>query len=170
MLIQRFNKTVDIWISTVRKYNYNQLCIQPDENSWSLAQVCMHLINDTNWFIGQIKICLLNDDNADKTMLPFAQTMFANNAFPDERLTNPANINMSQPRGKRDLLQSFIDLKKDMNEAAMQIDNSKSKGKTKHPGLHYFNATEWLQFAEMHLHHHLKQKIRIEENFDECKN
>jgi hypothetical protein len=36
-------------------------------------------------------------------------------------------------------------------------------GKTKHPGLGFFNANEWLQFAEMHLRHHLKQKERIEE-------
>ena len=27
-------------------------------------------------------------------------------------------------------------------------------GKTKHPGLNYFTAKEWLQFAEMHLRHH----------------
>ena len=50
-----------------------------------------------------------------------------------------------------------------MNNAATQIANSKSKGKTKHPGLNYFNANEWLQFAEMHLRHHLKQEKRIEE-------
>ena len=70
---------------------------------------------------------------------------------------------MPQPQSNEILLQLFINLKKDMNEAATQIDNSKSKGKTKHPGFNYFNATEWLQFAEMHLRHHLKQKERIEE-------
>ena len=97
-----------------------------------------------------------------KTMLPFAQTMFVNNSFPDEKLSNPANINMPQPNSKEALLQLFINLKKDMNDAAAQIENSKSKGKTKHPGFNYFNAIEWLQFAEMHLRHHFKQKKRIE--------
>jgi hypothetical protein len=37
------------------------------------------------------------------------------------------------------------------------------KGKTKHPGLNYFTAKEWLQFAGMHLRHHLKQKKRIDD-------
>lgn len=99
-------------------------------------------------------------------MVPFAQTFFTNNSFPDERLTNPANANMPQPKSKNDLLPAFIHLKKDMNDVAVQIANakSKSKGKTKHPGFNYFNATEWLQFAEMHLRHHFKQKERIEES------
>jgi hypothetical protein len=163
MLIDDFNHTIDICIKAIQQYNFEQLCAQPDVNSWSMGQLCMHLVNDTNWFIEQIKICLLNDDNANETMVPFAQTMFVNNSFPDERLSNPANINMPQPQRKKILLQLFINLKKDMNEAATQIDNSKSKGKTKHPGFNYFNATEWLQFAEMHLRHHLKQKERIEE-------
>ena len=162
MLIHSFNRTIDRWIDAIQQYNFEQLCTQPDADSWSIGQVCMHLINDTNWFIGQIKICVSDNNNADETMLPFAQTMFLNNSFPDERLTNPANINMPQPESKEELLQRFIRLKKNMNDAATQIENSKSKGKTKHPGFNYFNAIEWLQFAEMHLRHHLKQKNNIE--------
>jgi hypothetical protein len=162
MLIDDFNRTVDIWIHTIQQYNFEHLCTQPAANVWSVGQVCMHLINDTNWFIEQIRICVSNNNNANETMSPFAQTMFLNNSFPNERLTNPANANVPQPISKEILLQLFIHLKKDMNDAATQIANSKSTGKTKHPGLHYFNANEWLQFAEMHLRHHLKQKERIE--------
>jgi hypothetical protein len=36
-------------------------------------------------------------------------------------------------------------------------------GKTKYPGLNYFTAKEWLQFAGIHLRHHLKQKKRIDD-------
>jgi len=163
MLSDNFNYTIDIWIDVIQQYNFQQLCMKPAADSWSIGQVCMHLVNDTNWFIEQIKICVSDNNNADETMLPIAQTMFLNNSFPDERLTNPANINIPQPQSREVLLQLFINLKNDMNEVAIQIENSKSKGKTKHPGFNYFNAIEWLQFAEMHLRHHLKQKISIEE-------
>lgn len=163
MLIEDFNHTIDTWIDAIQQYNFEQLSTQPDANSWSIGQVCMHLVNDTNWFIEQIKICVSDNNNADETMLLIAQTMFLNNSFPDEKLSNPANINIQQPQSKEVLLQLFINLKKDMNEVAAQIENSKSKGKTKHPGFNYFNAIEWLQFAEMHLRHHLKQKISIAE-------
>ena len=162
MLTEHFNRTIDIWIHTIQQYNFEQLCAQPSANVWSVGQVCMHLINDTNWFIEQIKICISDNTNANEIMSPFAQAMFLNNAFPDERLTNSANANIPQPISKEILLQRFINLKKDMNDAAAQIANSTSTGKTKHPGLHYFNANEWLRFSEMHLRHHLKQKERIE--------
>ena len=162
MLIERFNYTIDIWINTIQQYSFKQLCMQPDANNWSIGQVCMHLINDTNWFIEQIEMCVSENNNADEIMLPFAQTMFLNNSFPDERLSNPANVNMPQPQSKKILLQLFINLKKDMNKVAAQIKSSKAKGKTKHPGFNYFNADEWLQFSEMHLRHHLKQKKRID--------
>ena len=166
MLIEDFNHTIDTWIDVIQQYNFQQLCMKPAADSWSIGQVCMHLVNDTNWFIEQIKICVPDNNNADETMLPFAQTMFLNNSFPDEKLINPANINIPRPQSKEVLLQLFINLKKDMNDAVAQIENSKSKGKTKHPGFNYFNAFEWLQFAEMHLRHHLKQKERIEKNLN----
>jgi hypothetical protein len=162
MLIDDFNNSIDVWINTVQQYSFEELGKQPDDDSWSLGQVCVHLINDTSWFAEQIKICLLNDDNANESMIPFAQAMFQHNSFPDEKLTNPANGNMLQPSGKEKLLQAFIQLKKNMNEVASQIANTNLKGKTKHPGFGYFNATEWLQFSEMHLRHHFKQKERIE--------
>ena len=162
MLIDEFNNTIDVWINTVQQYSFEELCKQPDANSWSLGQVCVHLINDTSWFVEQIKNCLLNNDNANETMVLFAQTIFQNNSFPDEKLTNPANANMLQPKSKEDLLQAFIHLKKEVNDVAAQIAHTKSKGKTQHPGFNYFNAVEWMQFAEMHLRHHFKQKNRIE--------
>ena len=161
-MIKEFNHSIDIWINTIQQYNFEQLCIQPEVNSWSLGQVCMHLLNDTNWFIEQIKTCAISNDSADETMTPYAQAIFKNNSFPDERLSNPANIYVPQPISKEVLLQNFINLKKDMNNAAALIANNKSKGKTKHPGFNYFNATEWLHFADTHLRHHFKQKKRIE--------
>lgn len=162
MVTEDLNRTIDTWIDIIQQYSDKELCTQPDANNWSIGQVCMHLINDTNWFIEQLKICLSNNENAEKTKSPFAKSMFANNSFPDEKLSNPANINIPQPPSKEVLLQLFVQLKNDMNHAAIKIESSRSKGKAKHPGFNYFSAIEWLQFAEMHLRHHLKQKERID--------
>ena len=163
MLIDDFNHTMDCWIEAIQHYSFEQLRVQPGANSWSLGQVCMHFVNDSSWFIEQIKICISNNRNAGKAMSPFTQAIFAGNSFPDEKLTNPSNVNIPQPESKETLLQLLVNLKNEMNNAAIQISNSALKGKTRHPGLHYFNANEWLQFAEMHLRHHLEQKKRIDE-------
>jgi len=50
----------------------------------------------------------------------------------------------------------------EMEQAAELISSNQPKGKSKHPGLGYFSAEEWLQFAEMHFRHHLTQKKLID--------
>lgn len=56
MLIESFDNTIDVWIKTIQHHRFEDLCKQSNENNWSIEQVCVHLINDTNWFLEQIKI------------------------------------------------------------------------------------------------------------------
>ncbi|QNF32240.1 DinB family protein [Adhaeribacter swui] len=158
-----FNRTVDYWLAALEPYSLAQLCAQPSPGSWSLGQLYLHLINDTTFFIDQIKTCVVTNDHADQEASLFAQTLFRNNAFPDEVIEgSPENAFIPQPTSKEQLRHRLQDLKVAMNQAAALLQNSAFKGKTKHPGLNYFNAAEWLQFAEMHFRHHLRQKQRID--------
>lgn len=164
MLIEDFNHTIDIWIKELEQYDFTRLCAKPSPNSWSLGQVYMHLIDDTNYYIDQIKICVSNNDNVIEEASPDAKTMFLNNNFPDEAIEgSPANSYIPQPDNKDQLMSGLINLKEEINKVAILISKSPFKGKTKHPGLNYFNADEWLRFAEMHFRHHLRQKKRIDE-------
>jgi hypothetical protein len=43
-------------------YNFTQLCAKPSAAAWSLEQLYMHLISDTNFYIEQIKICVSAND------------------------------------------------------------------------------------------------------------
>ena len=169
MLINDFNHTIDIWIKTLDQYSFDRLCTKPAPGSWSLGQVMMHLAEDTNYYIEQIKICVSANENAGKEASPGAKIMFLNNSFPDAILEGaPSHAYMAQPESKEQLQRSLTGIKKEMNQLAILMSESSYKGKTKHPGLHYFNASEWLQFADMHLRHHLRQKTRIDDllNFD----
>ena len=140
------------------------MCAKPSPSSWSLGQLYIHLTEDTNYYIEQIKICVNNNDNANEEAFPFAKKMFLNNGFPDEVIEGaPANSLIPQPGSTEELVNGLMALKYEMNNTAILISNSSFKGKTKHPGLNYFNAAEWLQFAEMHFRHHLMQKKRIDD-------
>lgn len=162
MICEDFKNTIDIWIKDVKQNSFKQLCVKPSQNSWSLGQVCVHLIDATNYFLEQIAICVSNNENANQEMLPNAKTMFLNNAFPNEVIEGPAsNDDTCQPNSKKKILSSFAKIKVAIVYSEVQISNSMFKGKTKHPGLNYFNANEWLQFAEMHFRHHLRQNNRI---------
>lgn len=85
-MLKDFNHTIDIWIKELRRYDFIQLCVKPSPGSWSLGQVYMHLINDTNYFIEQIKICVSTNDNMIEEASPDARSLFLNNNFPDEMI------------------------------------------------------------------------------------
>lgn len=154
---------IDIWINDLSKMNFDQISAQPSSNSWSLGQVCMHLVEATGFYLEQIRICLYSDDHENEDMTSAAKKMFNNNDFPDEIIEGPpSNANTPQPDSKESLIRLMLKLKFDVHNYQTLVSNNQSKGKTKHPGLHYMNADEWFQFAEMHFRHHFRQKRRIE--------
>lgn len=164
MLIENFNHSINTWITALEQYDIIQLSIKSNPASWSLGQLYIHLIQDTNYYLEQIKICVSTNDNANGEMSPFAKTIFLNNDFPNEQIEGaPANAGIPQPGSKAQLMNGLMHVKNEMNDAGRLISKSVLKGKTKHPGLGYFNAAEWLQFAEMHFRHHLRQKKRIDD-------
>ena len=158
-----FNYTLHSWIEEVERSNFARLCAKPSPAGWSLGQVSMHLIEATTFYLEQAEICLSSDNNGFEQMSPEAEVMFSNNAFPDELIEGPpSNADTQQPQSKEALINDLLALKEKVNRVATLISVSDSNGKTKHPGLKYFNAVQWFQFAEMHFRHHLKQKERIE--------
>ena len=164
MLLKDFNDTIDSWIEALEQYSFTQLCTKSAPTSWSMGQLYAHLINDTNYYIEQIKICVTTNDNVNKEATAFAKTLFFNNAFPDEMIEGaPTNSSIPQPGNKEQLMSSLLHVKIEMNHLATLISTSAFKGKTKHTGLNYFSANEWMQFAAIHFRHHLRQKKRIDD-------
>jgi len=90
MLIEDFNRTIDIWIKELDQYNFKQICAKPSLTSWSLGQVYIHLIEETKYYIEQIKICLSSNENLIEEASPDAKTMFLNNDFPDQQIEGAA--------------------------------------------------------------------------------
>lgn len=120
------------------------------------------MINDTIFFIEQIKSCIHNNDNADLQAHDFAKQLFRDNAFPDIAIEgNPNNSFIPQPESKEQLKASLLAIKDEVNALAEKI-NPAFNGKAQHPGLGYFNAAEWIQFAAIHFNHHVKQQKKIE--------
>ncbi len=163
MTIEKFNQTIDIWIRGLSQYSFAQLCAKPSPGAWSLGQVYMHLISQTNYFVAQISICLTTNDHETEAVSPAANKMFLNNAFPNAIIEGPpSNADTPELFSKQQLEDDLMQLKSRMNAVAAGLGKSACYGKTKHPGLGYFNGAEWLQFAEMHLRHHFRQKERID--------
>ena len=164
MTIIDFNRTIDAWIEELSRYDFTELCYKPSAGSWSVGQVYMHLIGETRFFLKQAEICAGNDESEREEALPVAKAMFFDNSFPDMQLEGPpSNAATPQPESKEQLMKDLFALKEQVNRVGQLSAASSFRGKTKHEGLHYFNAREWMQFAEMHFRHHLRQKKRIDD-------
>lgn len=160
---EQFNRTMDVWIDQITQYDYSELCVQPNAESWSIGQVYQHLISDTKYYFQQVYECQSNKENEFETMSDKAKEWFQNNSFPVEKLAGPPdNDAPTNPISIDQLLDDLGKLKVEMNEIGWEISKNLSTGKTKHPGFHFFNSAEWFQFAEMHFRHHFLQKERID--------
>jgi hypothetical protein len=164
ILRRQFNETIGQWIAWLDDYTLHMLHQRPHEKFWSLGQVYLHIIDETVYYVEQATACLNKNVNSKERMHEDAAGMFAKNEFPDALLDSPTNdLNMDQPESKEQLLKSLLSIREEVNKLCTSFDLSTATGKIKHPGLLYFNALEWLQFAEMHMRHHFRQKKRIDE-------
>lgn len=164
MTLTELENTIDTWIDALRKYDIAVLQTRPDQHSWSLGQVYLHILEDTGFYIEQAERCLCHSENQSAKMTGFAASLFSNNGFPDEKIEGDPGAGKSvlQPADKAELCKQMVHLKTRLTSLWKRISEISDSGKTKHPGLGYFNAREWLEFAEMHMRHHQRQKRRIE--------
>ncbi|ACT92728.1 DinB family protein [Dyadobacter fermentans] len=163
MRVKDYHHTIDIWIKSLEPYDIARLLAQPAPGAWSLGQVYVHMLDETEFYFSQIKTCLASNDYAMEDCTSEAKAMLRNRAFPDMIIEGPpSNAYVRQPTSKELLIDRLLALKMIVDETAQLIATSLFHGKTRHPGLHYLSAEEWFAFSEMHFRHHLRQKERIE--------
>ncbi|TWW01147.1 DinB family protein [Chitinophaga pinensis] len=168
-ILKQFNHTITSWLNYLDDYTIEMLHQQPLPGSWSLGQVYIHIIDDTQYQVGQMKLALSDVHNKHEDMHPNARQMFLHNSFPEIQIEGPAtNTPIRQPQSKEELKQALLSIKAEVNQSAGNQQLLKSKGKSLHPGLLFFSAAEWVQFMEMHMRHHFRQKDRIDRQLFTC--
>ena len=146
------------------EYSFENLCSKPTPASWSLGQLYLHLINDTQYYIEQLEPCLSTNDNNEAAMNVKGKVLFLTNDFPDTLIAgHPDNAFIPQPVNKEQLIDALKNIKETMNGVWLQIKETPFNGKTQHPGFGYLTAAEWFQFAEIHFRHHFRQKKRLDD-------
>lgn len=155
--------TIDLWIDFLEDYDEEIFITKPFPDVWSIGQVYKHLWNETTYFVSQAIICCATNQNKDLQMTSDGGNMFSMNGFPNEQIVGPpSNDHIPQPKNKQEVANDFQTLRVSLNHILDTMLQSKFEGKMPHPGLGYFNAAEWIQFADMHLRHHIRQKERID--------
>ena len=151
------------WLDALDAYNESELALRPAANSWSIGQVYMHLLSETGYFFEQAVHCAGSVENKQESWTPEAGYMFARNEFPDAIIEGPPTNQLTpQPVDRQHIRIGLEKLLETLDKLAPALANDRG-GKSRHPGLGYFNALQWLQFADMHLRHHKRQQQRLNE-------
>ena len=90
----KFEKTLDIYSDKLNRYSEEQFLQKPDENSWSLGQVYVHVIlaND-HFFLKQAEKCLNKEETKNGRGKNLAgKVMFLINGFPNIKFKMPNDI------------------------------------------------------------------------------
>lgn len=164
-ILNSLYSTIDLWERELDRYTLQELTIQPSEGSWSLGQVYTHLLgNVLGYNFPEIESCLTSDKHIQGEKTEEAKEIFERNGFPDIQMkTPPSDEAPDQPESVEQLKSGMREVRETIPVLAAKITTSKYRGKTKHPGLHYFDAWEWMQFIDIHFRHHLRQKKRIDQ-------
>lgn len=168
MLLEKFNQTIAIWIRELEKYNLNQLQAKPGNQSWSLGQLYIHLIEDTHWYIQQIELSLQETVHRHQSFSENGKILFARGSFHDAHLKgNPENEHIPQPNSKEELDRGLKQIRKKINDLWEVLKGRTVYGKSEHPAFGFLNGFEWIAYAEMHMRHHFRQKSRIDKFLEE---
>lgn len=163
-LLDNFLSALSLYHVSLNKYTIDQFQQKRDAESWSLGQLYMHLLDDTNWYFDQIEIALKDNKHQFEPTSEKAKQILERGSFGEEKIKGDPQtaVNVPQPNSLAFLRKEFEYLENRAKISWEKVRNN-PPGKSKHPGLGYFNSFQWFQFAELHLRHHLKQKDRIEE-------
>jgi hypothetical protein len=143
------------WEALCVEYPESILQWKPSEERWSVGQVYTHLLEETTYYLEQAIHCATYSENEEQSSNAQGQKIFAAGALPSLRIEGPAShqsIHAIASMGHVNIL--LKKLHSHWEQAIRTVSQSNGKGKTRHPGLGYFDAREWLVFAGMHLRHH----------------
>jgi hypothetical protein len=153
------------WLDELSNYSTEQLLKKPNESSWSLGQVYVHLmLASDHFFMENAKKCVQNEGqivNGGKNR--YGKLLFLIGRFPPMKFKMPGSgVEPRQP--------DSIDYVKPKLERSIQIIHEVSgilagynaKLKVKHPAFGYLNAMEWYRMNEMHFAHHRRQKKQLD--------
>jgi uncharacterized damage-inducible protein DinB len=159
------HQTIDAYIRLLDNYSFEQLIQQPDENSWSIGQVYVHVwMASKGFFFKNAALCLSGETaEKGKSKKLIAYPIFLFEKMPTVKIKMPDKVAVQprQPESKEQLAQKLTEIKALVSEFVQKIPQSDSTLKTKHPFLGYLNCAEWVKLCNIHFKHHRSQIDRI---------
>lgn len=165
-IYQSILKTAAAYRQKLNGFGAANFQVEPPIGGWSYSEVYSHIFDSSLLSVMAMNNCTKGDGKQKPTHFLVKVILFFGMLPPGKKYKVPTKIADRVKKITVSAAQQFItDFELQLAQAYPKIKSANQKIKTKHPVLGYLNAKQWLRFIEIHLNHHYKQLIRIENSF-----
>jgi hypothetical protein len=136
----------------------------PEGEGWSPGQVYSHILMVGNLFaLDKAHRARTKEPDPNLGLTEGGQRVLQQNELPAKRFQMPEGVPPPpQPTNAAELAEAIDALEAGIAELVAALEaGADTGGRTKHPFLGFFTATEWLAFIDIHNRHHLRQLNRL---------
>lgn len=169
-LEQKTHDVIDAYIKKLDRYTYEQLTLQPAEDSWSVGQVYIHLwMSAKGFFFKKAELCLTSGEGTvtGKGKNWKGALVFTIGKMPAVRVRMPGEVAVQprMPESKDQIKAKLLEVRNLATDYSRRIQDADPAVRARHPFLGYLNAAEWISLCNIHFRHHEAQMRRIEKHF-----
>jgi len=159
-------QVVAAYSAKLAQYDDQIFEVTPPINGWSYSEVYSHIFDASLLSLVALDNCTKGKGENEPTHFIVKLILLLGAFPPAQKYKVPKRlIGRVKKISKTEALDFILEFEQSLESIYPSIAGADKKTKTKHPRLGYLNAKQWLRFIEIHLKHHLKQLIRIEDSF-----
>jgi len=160
------HQIVSAYKSRLSQYDDQIFETTPPIGGWSYSEVYAHIFDASLLSLIALDGCVKGKGEIRKTHIAVKFILFFGSFPPAQKYKVPKRLeDRIKKITKTEALDFILEFEKSLEMVYPGIAVADKTIKTKHPRLGYLNAKQWFRFIEIHLKHHLKQLLRIEESF-----
>lgn len=162
-IYKSISKTVNAYKVKLATKDEAIFTLTPPIGGWSYSEVYSHIFDASLLSLIALNNCIKGEGVNKTTHFAVKLILFFGSFPPVKKYKVPKTLVLRVKKINLMAARQFItDFELQLVKVMPQIANADPKIKNKHPRLGYLNAQQWLRFIEIHLKHHLKQLVRIE--------
>lgn len=160
------HKIVNAYKSKLAHYDDEVFQLTPPINGWSYSEVYSHIFDASLLSLIALENSAQGKGEKEATHFAVKVILFLGAFPPSQKYKVPKRlIDRVKKITKAEALDFILEFEESLSKIYPLVATADRTIKTKHPRLGYLNAKQWLRFIEIHLKHHLKQLVRIEDSF-----
>ena len=159
-------QVVAAYSAKLAQYDDQIFEVTPPINGWSYSEVYSHIFDASLLSLIALENSARGKGEKEATHFAVKVILFLGAFPPSQKYKVPKRlIDRVKKITKAEALDFILEFEASLDKIYPLVATADRTIKTKHPRLGYLNAKQWLRFIEIHLKHHLKQLVRIEDSF-----